>query len=285
MIYVVTTLKEKSAFMPDDIFRCLQNVYGEEIQRVFATEDDDFGYVDKGQDIILVQTRNRTITERLVETGARTTAESRDTVNLTYDKEISKHILSQYGVPTPKTIIEPYDGGLFFVKPLHGEDSNCVDEHSICRTREQIRRKVMEIEGTLGDLAIIEEFIEGREFTVGIIANYKTGVPDVYPVMLTYDNKDGILTHELKFKDCDNRLKFTDERIKEYARRTFKAVGAKRYMRVDFRMDSRGEFYMIDINLFPTLGDTTHLASCAKECAGIEYPDFLRMIVNTATAK
>ena len=285
MIYAVTTPKEKHAFMPDDIFACLKKVYGDGVKLIIALESDDFDYIDSKQDIVLVQTRNRVITEKLVRTGARTTAESQETVKLTHDKEISKAILTAAGVPTPKTITEPTDGETYFVKPLHGEDSNCVDEHSICHTREEIRRKVIEIEGTLADEPIIEEFIDGKDCTVGMIMNYETGVPVCYPVLLSYDNKHGILTHELKFSDSDVRTPFSDERLKEYARRAFKAVGAKRYMRIDFRMNMLGEFYMIDINLFPTLGETTHLASCAKECAGVEYPDFLNMVINTATSE
>lgn len=281
MIWTVTTPREKNVFMPDDIFACMKEVFGDGITLVQASPDDDFSYI-KTDDIVLVQTRDRFITSRLVATGARTTAESSETVLLSHDKEIVKSRLRDACVPFPKTIVEPSDRGTYFVKPLHGEDSICVDEHSICHSLEEIRNKTMEIE-MYGDSPIIEEFIDGRDCTVGIIMNQETGEPECYPVLLSYENSSGILTHELKFKDSDTLTRLSDERLKDYAMRTFRSIGAKHYMSVDFRMGSLGQFYMIDINLFPTLGSTTHLARCAKVCAGIEYPEFIKKVVETAT--
>lgn len=283
MIYVVTTRSEEKAFMPDERFAHLKKVFGANITKVFAEETDC--NIIRREDVVLIQTRNRNVISKLIATGARTTAESEETVHLTFDKEASKSILAMCGVPTPKTITEPADTGLWFVKPMHGEDSNCVDEHSICRTREEIRAKVIEIESVLGDEAIIEEFVEGRDCTVGLLANPETGKPYTWPVILEYESKSGILTHELKFKEVDTCHPLMDERLMAYARQAFMAVGAKRYMRIDFRQRPNGDYVLIDLNLYPCLGATDHLAGCAHDCAGIEYPDFLRMVVNTASAE
>lgn len=282
MIYVVTTRREESAFMPDERYAHLERVFGAGIKRIFANESDRFDYI-LPTDVILVQTRNRTIIDNLVATGAFTTAESRETVHLTHDKSISKGLLAEFGVPTPETVIEPADGGLYFVKPMHGEDSNCIDEHSICRTLEEIRKKVIEIETILGDSSIIEEFVEGRDCTVGLMMNPNTGIPYCWPVILDYESKSGILTHELKFKEVDKSRPLMDEKLMAYARAAFKAVGAKRYMRIDFRQKPDGDYVLIDLNLYPCLGATDHLAGCAHECAGIVYEDFIRNVIATAT--
>ena len=268
--------------MPDERYAHLKKVFGPNIARIFALETDRFDYIRK-DDTVLVQTRNRRIIDSLVVTGAATTAESRETVHLTHDKAISKGILAEYGVPTPETVIEPSDGGLYFVKPMHGEDSNCIDEHSICRTREEIRKKVIEIETVLGDSAIIEEFVEGRDCTVGLLMNPDTGVPYCWPVILDYESMAGILTHELKFKEVDKSYPLMDEKLIAYARSAFKAVGAKRYMRIDFRQTRDGDYVLIDLNLYPCLGATDHLAGCAQECAGIPYEDFIRNVIATAS--
>ncbi len=282
MIYVVTTRREENAFMPDSRFADLERVFGDTlVKRVFADQSIKFDFI-KPDDYVLVQTRDRFITDALLRTGARTTAESRETVNLTHDKEISKGILAAYGVPTPKTIIEPYDGGLFFVKPMHGEDSNCIDDDSICRTRDQIRKKVIEIESVLGDSAIIEEFVEGKDCTVGLLMNSKTREPFCWPVILDYESPSGILTHELKFKEVDKSYPLMDEKLMAYAKAAFKAVGARRYMRIDFRQTSQGEYVLIDLNLYPCLGSTDHLASCANACDGMSYEEFIWNVIYTA---
>ena len=282
MIYVVTTRPEEHAFMPEERFAHLKRVFGDEIVRVFATRESDFSDIGE-DDAVLIQTRDREVIDRLVATGAKTTAESRETVRLTHDKEDSKEILRKAGVLVPETVIEPYDGGVYFVKPMHGEDSNCIDNHSICRTREEIRRKVMEIEGVLGDNAIIEEFVEGRDCTVGLLMNPADGIPFCWPVILDYESEFGILTHELKFKEVDKSYPLMDEKLMAAARAAFLAVGAKRYMRIDFRLRPDGEYVLIDLNLYPCLGATDHLAGCAKECAGISYEDFIRNVIATAS--
>ncbi len=94
MIYVVTTRREENAFMPDSRFADLERVFGDTlVKRVFADQSIKFDFI-KPDDYVLVQTRDRFITDALLRTGARTTAESRETVNLTHDKEISKGILA-----------------------------------------------------------------------------------------------------------------------------------------------------------------------------------------------
>lgn len=284
MIYVVTTRREEHAFMPQARFAHLEKAFGpERIQRIFADDVPDFGFIAQ-KDTVLVQTRDRRITDALIATGAKTTAESEETVHLTYDKEASKAILAKYGIPTPKTIVEPDDGGLYFVKPLHGEDSNCIDEHSICRTKEDVRKKVIEIETFLGDSAIIEEFVPGQDCTVGVMMDLETGVPFCWPVILDYESEAGILTHELKFKEVDVSRELPDEKLMQYARDAFMAVGAKRYMRIDFRRRKPDcEYVLIDLNLYPCLGATDHLAGCAHECAKWPYELFIEKVIATAT--
>ena len=285
MVYVVTTHREQSALMPEARFQCFKQVLGEGVCLKLVDRWTKFDFIDAEADVVIIETREYDIVEKILTTGVRTTAETPETIRLTFDKQESKALLAAYGVPTPKTILygDVTEGSLCFVKPLHGEDSNCVDDASICHNPSEVEAKVSQIEDELNDKALIEEFIPGRDCTVGLIANYETGVPDCFPVILDNKSKNGILTHELKFAEVDRSTPLRDERLMEYARRAFKAVGGQRIMRIDFRMASNGEFYLIDLNLFPCLGNTDHLAGCAKVCAGIEYDEFLRRIIATAT--
>ena len=287
MIYVVTTSREQEALMPDARFQCFKDVFGNNAKLILVNSGTDFGFLDADKDVVIIETRASDIVDKIVATGVRTTYETPDTIRLTFDKEESKALLAAVGVPTPKTVFygDVVDGGLYFVKPLHGEDSNCVDDASICHNIQEVEAKVSQIEDELGDQALIEEFIDGRDCTVGLIMNYKTGVPDCFPVILSYESKNGILTHELKFAEIDRSTPLREERLMDYARKAFKAVGGQRIMRIDFRMAKNGEFYLIDLNLFPCLGNTDHLAGCAKVCAGIEYDEFLKRIVDTATKR
>ena len=65
MIYVVTTRREESAFMPDYRYVHLKKEFGQNICRIFADDEEDFGFITP-DDIVLVQTRDRNIIEELV---------------------------------------------------------------------------------------------------------------------------------------------------------------------------------------------------------------------------
>jgi D-alanine-D-alanine ligase len=101
------------------------------------------------------------------------------TLAIALDKPMAKRVLAFYGLPTPafQTFItgnEPLDARLgfpLFVKPSREGSGMGITAKSICRSARELREQVRFIIGAYHQPALVEEYIEGREFTLGLLGN------------------------------------------------------------------------------------------------------------------
>jgi len=101
------------------------------------------------------------------------------TLAVALDKPMTKRVLSFYGLPTPQfqtfvTGDEPIDARLkfpLFVKPSREGSGMGVTSHSICRDARELREQVAFVIHSYHEPALVEEFIDGREFTLGLLGN------------------------------------------------------------------------------------------------------------------
>lgn len=120
----------------------------------------------------------------------------------------------------------------------------------------QVKRMVERNHG-----ALVEQFIEGREFTCLLVDNCEDlSDPYVYePVEFLFINKgDTFKYRSLKFDNCSDLLEAVpvddadlSKRIKEMCKDFYRALGTESYARYDMRMDSRGRLYMLEVNSIP----------------------------------
>lgn len=122
-------------------------------------------------------------------------------------------------------------------------------------TRDALARQASRTIAAYGE-ALVEEFVEGREFTV-LVAEPPGGAtePVAYaPVEFSFGPGESFKHFDLKWIDFhqmgshpveDEALA---ERLRDASRKMFDAVGASGYARCDLRMDARGELYMLEIN-------------------------------------
>ena len=238
----------------------------------------------RDSDIVITQTRNRTVRDKIGKFGAKNTSESDRTIVLTKNKQVLKEELYRHGIPHPKSFSKNdiRDGYMYFVKPLMGEDSNMVDNFSVCNKKEDAIKKFDEIE-RMGDVAIIEDFIAGKECTAACVVNQKTGDIDVYPIFVELSTPYNILTHEAKMKEEEICSACNLEVIKQTARKVCKILGIQHYLRIDFRISSTGVPFVIDCNLFPGLGPTDHFAKCLLLTENMSYIDALKAVIASAS--
>lgn len=234
-------------------------------------------------DIVITQSRDGIVREAIQRTGAKNTSECDRTISLTKNKQILKEELQRHGIMYPKSyaLSEVKNGKFYFVKPLRGEDSNCIDIKSLCRTKEEIEDKAAEIKNS-GDAVLIEDFIDGEECTAACIVNQETGEIEVYPIFVGLTTPYKILTHEAKFSENEICSPCNNGMVKQIAEKICRIVGLRHYMRIDFRI-RKGVPYVIDCNLFPGLGTLDHFAKCLLLCKNISYIDALKKIIATAS--
>lgn len=281
MIWVIANSREEDGTFPT--YKHYKNAYPNGAIDIFcATGNDDLSFI-KEDDIVLVRTRDKAISECVMEAqnrvGFKSTLESSETEFLTHDKEALKDVLYQCGVAFPKSVSlgNVKDGTLYFVKPRFGENSIGIDSHSICDTREKVLAKYRSL-SQLGLDPIIEEYIAGRDLTTTVIRS-NDGVK-AYSVFTDVDNGNGIQTDETKRDFTFNAVCCSDKALENAAKQVFNAVGAKHHLRIDFRL-LNGVFYVIDVNMIPGLAPNGYLSMCLKEY-GINYYEAVRMVVNSA---
>ena len=214
------------------------------------------------------------------------------------DKIMAKKIFMADGIPTPRFMeiksseaIINLDHMKFplFVKPRFEGSSKGLSETSRVVNKDELKKQVEYIISTYNQPALIEEFIRGEEFTVAIVGN---DPPEVMPVVQI--KIDGELNLKDKFYTfahiksdtleyvCPARISESlKKKINELAVKTYNAIECRDFGRVDFRVDSKGNPYVLEINPLPSLSTEDVFMVVAKEI-GISYNEMVGKILNSA---
>ncbi|MEM2320581.1 MAG: ATP-grasp domain-containing protein [Candidatus Bathyarchaeia archaeon] len=226
------------------------------------------------------------------------------TLAMCLDKALTHKVLSAYGVPSPKFQVfkraeEKLSNELDFplvVKPLLEGSSKGIRSNSLVKDEESLRRQVSWIIKTYHQPAIVEEFMPGREFTVGLIGNEN---PVVLPIVeICLDRLPGgaspIYSYEAKWiwDTPENTLeifrcpapipKQLEEEIKEIAIKTFDVLGCRDLCRIDMRLDGEGAPRVLEVNPLPGLIPDPNAHSCLPEAAraaGFTYDELICTIL------
>ncbi len=227
--------------------------------------------------------------------------------SLLYDppKELMKYVAYTEGVSTPNyalieelSEIEKACSHLsypLFVKPAKAGDSLGIDEHSLVHNINELYEKAASIIEEYGPL-LIEEYIEGREFTVMLVADGKDEkkVKIFTPVEYIFPEGRTFKTYALKTSELhpESNIGVQDVditgRLKEAAENIFKGFGGVGYARLDFRMDNTGELYFLEINFTCSVFYSDGYEGSADYILkkdGTGQQAFLRMIIEEGMAR
>jgi D-alanine-D-alanine ligase len=220
------------------------------------------------------------------------------TLSLTLDKIMAKKIFISEGIPTPKFFEVKTAEGLMdtnhfkfplIVKPRFEGSSKGLTDDSRVENTSDLQKQVEHIISTYKQPALIEEFISGQEFTVAIVGNDPAEVMPIVQIKI-----DGRLQLNDKFYTFahirSNRLKYIcppridKDLVKEISRlalKTYNAVECRDFGRVDFRVDKKGDPYVLEINPLPSLSTGDVFMVVAKEI-GISYAKMIGKILDSA---
>jgi D-alanine-D-alanine ligase len=220
------------------------------------------------------------------------------TLGLCQDKVKSKAVMRCNGIRVPRLFDWPQT--LFvslpvIIKPLHEDGSLGINAKSVAYNAEDMINARADIEATYNQSAIIEEYIDGREFGIGVIdfnggptpfpvsEIVFDGYPDGIPKIVGYDAKWNNETVEYKNSvphcpaDVDSRLA---KRLQDIGLKVFKLFGCRGYARVDMRMRGK-DIYVIECNpnadCSPGSGIFTML-----NAAGVPYEEFVKNLIEGA---
>jgi D-alanine-D-alanine ligase-like ATP-grasp enzyme len=179
-------------------------------------------------------------------------------------KELMKYVAYCEGVKTPGYFIidQPADidkvrehlSYPMFIKPAKAGDSLGIDEHSILKNKKDLLKKVVEIYNEYGPL-LVEEYIDGREFTVLVAANPDGKSCTVFkPVEYVFPEGKKFKTYSLKTSELHPDCNFPctdpvlEKELRSAAEKIFRGFNGVGYGRLDFRVNSKNEIYFLEIN-------------------------------------
>ncbi len=232
------------------------------------------------------------------------------TLGICLDKSRAKEILSYHRIPTPAFwVVEPGESLPeeirlpAIVKPLYEGSSMGVKNNSVVKTRAELDTRVQKVQSLYKQPVIVEQFLSGREFTVGVLGNPPN--LEVLPIVEIDHSQlpteaNPIYSYEAKwvwdqpekpleiFKCPAELSPDLKARIETVVRRTCEILRIRDWCRIDIRLDERGEPNILEINPLPGVLPNPEDNSClpkAARTAGYSYSALLHRVVDEAAAR
>jgi D-alanine-D-alanine ligase len=244
------------------------------------------------------------IAKILEEAGIPHTGCPSSTLSLALDKAKTKDIILGAGILTPRyQLLTPETLDAFdlafpcIVKPCSEDASHGISESSVVYNRDLLKSQLNKICGLFGGRALIEEFLEGREFNTTVLGNKNPralaiseivySLPEGIPKILTFSAKweDGSVYFQGTMPVCPAEIgEKKQRRISAIALKAYKLLGCRGYARVDLREDSLGDPKVLEINPNP---DITPGSGAARQAvaAGMTYSGFIEEVIRLARVK
>ena len=218
---------------------------------------------------------------------------------IAFNKYLTKQLLIKNGIPTPNFIIINKQDEIvipdslnypLFIKPIIGGCSLGISENNLVYNQkpfETICRKLLD---EIQQPVLVEEFLPGREFTVGILGNNK---PIIFPILEfgqenhsehSFRSFNSKMVEGKKEKEiCPAKLSAQQKKsIENLALKAYKTIGCQEYARLDIRFDKSSNPNLLEVNAFPTLIPGGSSYAHMAEVYGFSFPDLVREIIQSA---
>lgn len=215
---------------------------------------------------------------------------------LTLHKAMTKHVLRDLGIATPAfKVVEtpaeieqvnlPYP---LFVKPVAEGTSKGITGSSHVQTPAELHQACTDLLAKFGQPVLVEEFLPGREFTVGIAGTGRTsqilGVMEILlkdeaePLVYSYLNKANY-EQLVEYRQVTDK---TARRAAEAALAAWQGLGGRDAGRIDLRCDRDGTVNVMEINALPGLHPIRSDICILARMADISYPELIHRIISSA---
>ncbi len=225
------------------------------------------------------------------------------------DKPTTKKILEFHGVKTaPFMVFNTKDDKInpklrwpLILKPSHEGSSIGINEDNVVKDEKALRKKLTEMFKDYSQSVLAEEFIDGREFSVGFYGNYLQGeTPKLLPVFEVdfskFDPKLGRVLGQRAKTIYDTSANYIcpanlseklKKEIEETTLKVAKILESKDWGRCDYRYNDDGELYFLEINPLPgidfdTVKDDFSFYPYMWMKGGYSFDEMIRLIISAA---
>lgn len=224
---------------------------------------------------------------------------------LALDKAKAKKLFRYDGIPTPKfqlfnNIKEKLSPSLKFpliIKPNREGSSKGISASSVVRDKASLYGKIKEVFFQYHQEVLVEEFIEGREITVGILGNdtlfvlplleidFRNCLPageSFYSWRVKEYQGNGALYLNPTFHCPAHLERSLEEKIKLLACRAYRTLGCLDFARIDFRITKKGQPFCLEVNPLPGLDPYESNLTLMANAAGLDYRNLIHKILTCA---
>ena len=229
--------------------------------------------------------------------GIRYIASSRAALDNESDKNKAKKLIVKANIKTADFFVATPDEHEhsssipipfpLFIKPVKGGDSRGIDSNSVAYNFASFKKKVLEIKTKHNLSSLVETYLPGKEYSVGIFQDSIKGTLRAMPIQIIVKkniNGHRILDFNVKKDDEEKVIAVTDtkifKKISKLAKEAFKALGGKSLGRIDIKMNERGVPHFMEANLMPGLRKGYFYRSCLLNL-DMNYDDMILNIANT----
>jgi D-alanine-D-alanine ligase len=216
-------------------------------------------------------------------------------------KDLSKTLVHYHRIAVPAFAVIPMGRKVrrpprlalpLIVKSVSEDASIGISQASVVDTDEKLAERVAFIHQRVGTPAIAEQYIEGREFYVGVLGNDRLKALPVWELQFSnmaegawhiatekvkhdpdYQERRGILQGP-----AENLPPELCARIQRTAKRIYRTLELDGYARIDFRLAADGTLYFLEANPNPEIAESQEFATAALH-DGLSYSDLLHRIV------
>ena len=207
-------------------------------------------------------------------------ASSRKALDGEFDKSNAKELMQKAGLATAQYFTtapdeHPTEASIpiafpLFVKPVAGGDSQGIDANSVVNDFASFQAKVADIWNTQNSRSLVETYLSGREYSVGIFEDYASGVLTAMPIeIIAQKNENGqrILDFDIKRFDSEQVIAVKNptihKQLSKLAKAAFKVLDGKAFGRIDIKMNHHNIPHFMEANLMPGLRKGYFYRSCA----------------------
>lgn len=224
---------------------------------------------------------------------------------LALDKALSKRVFASFGIPTPRFQLfaseeERLKEDLHYpliVKPNYEGSAKGIHATSVVESEKRVYEEVARIRRVYEQAALVEEFIEGKEITVGVLGNRSLEVLPLLEIDFSRCRGKGEFFYSWEVKEyqgidpaypdpeffCPARLSSEETKgVAKIALAAHRALGCRDVSRVDIRLSSDHIPYVLEVNPLPGLDPKESNLTKMAQGAGISYGQLINRILENA---
>ncbi len=217
-------------------------------------------------------------------TGSKTLASA-----VTMDKVLSKILFDKFDIPTPrwfsfnnsemspKDVADKIENELGYPAIIKPNDQGSTVGLSICQNKNDVKNALL-LAKDYSDKVLVEEFIPGRELTVGIVGNEVLPVLEIKPKHEIYDYECKYTSGMSEYIVPAEIPEDIAKQLQSVSLKAYRMLDCEGYARIDFRLSPENKYFLLEINTLPGMTSLSLVPKMAK-ADGISFEQLIDKII------